>query len=140
MKGGRDMPFRDGRGPAGMGPMTGRGAGFCAGYPVPGYMNQMPGRWFSGFGLGHGGGRGHRNWFHATGLTRWQRGFGAYPYMRGSMSSGVYDDPQYASPVYPQFTQEERVDDLKAHAQYLKGMLDDINKQIESLETVPKAE
>jgi hypothetical protein len=36
-----NMPFGDGTGPAGAGPMTGRAAGFCAGYPVPGYMNPM---------------------------------------------------------------------------------------------------
>jgi hypothetical protein len=39
-----DMPFGDGTGPAGLGPMTGRAAGFCAGYPVPGYMNPVAGR------------------------------------------------------------------------------------------------
>jgi len=39
-----DMPLGDGTGPAGMGPMTGRAAGFCAGYPVPGYMNPVTGR------------------------------------------------------------------------------------------------
>ena len=39
-----NMPFGDGTGPAGMGPMTGRAAGFCAGYPVPGYMNPAGGR------------------------------------------------------------------------------------------------
>jgi hypothetical protein len=33
------MPRGDGTGPAGMGPMTGRAAGYCAGYDVPGYMN-----------------------------------------------------------------------------------------------------
>ena len=38
------MPFGDGTGPAGMGPMTGRAAGFCAGYPVPGYMSSVVGR------------------------------------------------------------------------------------------------
>jgi hypothetical protein len=38
------MPFGDGTGPAGLGPMTGRAAGFCAGYPVPGYMNPVMGR------------------------------------------------------------------------------------------------
>jgi len=38
-----NMPLGDGTGPAGMGPMTGRAAGFCAGYPVPGYMNPAPG-------------------------------------------------------------------------------------------------
>jgi len=37
------MPGGDGSGPAGMGPMTGRAAGYCAGYPVPGYMNPVPG-------------------------------------------------------------------------------------------------
>ena len=39
-----DMPAGDGTGPAGLGPMTGRAAGFCAGYPVPGYMNPVLGR------------------------------------------------------------------------------------------------
>jgi hypothetical protein len=34
-----DMPAGDGIGPAGLGPMTGRAAGFCTGYPVLGYMN-----------------------------------------------------------------------------------------------------
>jgi hypothetical protein len=80
------MPRGNGTGPLGMGPMTGRGAGFGAGYPVPGYRNpgvfgarQMPygapaygtrpgyvaprfgwfGRWLrGGFGLGRGFGRG----------------------------------------------------------------------------------
>ena len=33
------MPRGDGTGPAGMGPMTGRAAGYCAGYNMPGYMN-----------------------------------------------------------------------------------------------------
>jgi len=39
-----NMPRGDGTGPAGLGPMTGRAAGFCAGYPVPGYMNPVAGR------------------------------------------------------------------------------------------------
>ena len=30
--------------------MTGRAAGYCAGFPVPGYMNPMPGRGLSGGG------------------------------------------------------------------------------------------
>jgi len=38
------MPRGDGTGPAGMGPMTGRAAGFCVGFPVPGYMNPVMGR------------------------------------------------------------------------------------------------
>ena len=31
------MPMGDGTGPAGKGPKTGRGLGFCAGYDSPGY-------------------------------------------------------------------------------------------------------
>jgi len=38
------MPRGDRTGPAGLGPMTGRAAGFCAGYPVPGYMNPATGK------------------------------------------------------------------------------------------------
>ena len=51
------MPRGDGTGPQGMGPMTGRAAGYCAGGDVPGYANPMPGR---GYGRGRGGrGRGY---------------------------------------------------------------------------------
>jgi len=47
-----NMPFGDGTGPAGMGPMTGRAAGHCAGYPVPGYMNPaVGGAGFYGAGM-----------------------------------------------------------------------------------------
>ncbi|RLA83694.1 MAG: hypothetical protein DRG31_05855 [Deltaproteobacteria bacterium] len=59
------MPWGDGTGPMGLGPMTGRGAGFCAGFPVPGFMNPMPGRRFFGWGRGWG--------FWATGLPGWAR-------------------------------------------------------------------
>jgi hypothetical protein len=41
-----DMPAGDGTGPLGLGPMSGRAAGFCAGYPVPGFMNPIPGGGF----------------------------------------------------------------------------------------------
>jgi len=44
------MPGGDGTGPAGLGPMTGRAAGYCAGYPVPGFMNPVPGRAAAWFG------------------------------------------------------------------------------------------
>ena len=42
------MPRGDGTGPMGFGPMTGRAAGYCAGYSVPGYMNPIPGGAFRG--------------------------------------------------------------------------------------------
>ncbi len=40
------MPAGDGTGPFGLGPMTGRQAGYCAGYSLPGYINPIPGRGF----------------------------------------------------------------------------------------------
>lgn len=77
------MPAGDRTGPAGMGPMTGRGAGFCAGYPSPGYINPSGGRYLNrGFGLGGGRGFGRgRGMGYGRG---WGRGAGysqpyAYP-------------------------------------------------------------
>ena len=71
------MPRGDGTGPLGMGPMSGRTAGYCAGFGMPGYANPAPGRGFGkGFARGRGsqgGGRGWRHWFYATGLPRWAR-------------------------------------------------------------------
>ena len=36
------MPFGDGTGPLGLGPMTGRGAGYCAGYNCLLYTSPSP--------------------------------------------------------------------------------------------------
>ncbi|MCD6407961.1 DUF5320 domain-containing protein [bacterium] len=68
------MPWGDGTGPLGLGPMTGRAAGYCAGFPVPGYMNPWGLRGF-GFGFGRGFGRGWgRGW--------WWRFYGyPFPYL-----------------------------------------------------------
>lgn len=44
------MPRGDGTGPMGLGPMTGRAAGYCAGFRVPGYMNPI--RFWRGLWLG----------------------------------------------------------------------------------------
>lgn len=52
------MPRGDRRGPSGCGPMTGRGSGYCAGFPVPGFLNSWVGRFrgWCGF-VPFGGGR-----------------------------------------------------------------------------------
>ena len=86
------MPAGNGMGPAGMGPMTGRGAGFCAGYPTPGYMSPYGGRYpYGGFGIGRGRGGGFgRGRGMGFGRGRgWGRGFGygynsPYPYAPAS--------------------------------------------------------
>jgi len=73
------MPGGNRMGPLGMGPMTGRGAGYCAGGGAAG--NIMAGGRFCGFGRGRGnwgsGGRRCRNMFFATGRPGWARFEGA---------------------------------------------------------------
>jgi len=113
-----NMPSGDRTGPMGMGPMTSRAAGFCAGNRAPGYMHTGGGRGFEmgsgcGFG-GRGGGRGWRNMFYATGLPGWAR-------------SGV--------PVTPAPAQELAV--LKEQAEYLGTALENIHKRVQEIETQP---
>ena len=111
------MPGGDGTGPNGMGPMTGRVAGYCAGYVTPGYVN--PGFGY-GYGRGRGGGgRGWRNRYYATGLPGWQRAMPGVPY------AAPYGAAPGA-PVAPAMTPDQQVDALKAQAEYFEGALNDI--------------
>lgn len=65
------MPGGDKTGPLGMGPLTGRGAGYCRGYGMPGYANRWGAAgWGGGYGRG-GYGRGWRNRWFATGVPGW---------------------------------------------------------------------
>lgn len=114
------MPRGDGTGPMGMGPGTGRAAGYCAGYNTPGFANPVSGRGFWRAGRGNwGGGRGRRNMYYATGLPGWAR-FGADPYI--------------AQPYLQQPTPDQELDYLKGHADYLQNTLADITKRIDELE------
>ena len=56
-----------------MGPMTGRAAGYCAGYPVPGYMNPYGGRFGGGLGWGRG-----RGWGFPFRAPLWGAGYAPY--------------------------------------------------------------
>ncbi len=78
------MPRGDGTGPNGLGSMTGRAAGYCNGYSVPGFIN--PG---FGCGFGRGGGRGFHRGFWATGIPGWAR----FP----KFAAAVPSMPAYAS-------------------------------------------
>ncbi|MFH1929298.1 MAG: DUF5320 domain-containing protein [Chloroflexota bacterium] len=129
------MPGGDRTGPMGMGPMTGRAAGYCAGYDAYGYANPVPGRGF-GLGLGGGwrgrggwggGGRGWRRGFYATGLPGWLR-FGYGP---------AWDQPMYAAPYAPyapEVTREQEIEALRGQAEFFKQALDDISKRLGELE------
>ena len=115
------MPRGDGTGPMGMGAMTGRGAGYCAGAGVPGVLNARPGRGFgAGFGFGQrfagrGGGRGRRFGFNATGLPGWMR-FGG-------------DDASYRNP-----SPEAEKQVLKNQASHLQTELDSVRKRLGEIE------
>lgn len=63
------MPAGDGTGTAGWGPMTGRAAGYCAGYALPGFMNPV-----------YGGRRGARAAFPRYGLAPYGYPYGAAAY------------------------------------------------------------
>jgi len=116
------MPSGDRTGPWGLGPMTGRGAGYCAGYSVPGYMNPIPGRGFWGRGrgwFGRGGGRGFRHWYWATGVPGWSAGFGW---------------PGFGYPYAPEPTAQEEREFLQEEAEFLKKQLKDIQSRLSTLE------
>jgi hypothetical protein len=129
------MPGGDRTGPGGMGPMTGRAAGFCAGYPVAGYMNPIPGR---GFGFGRGG-FGHRNLYYATGLTGWQRAAYGYPAWGNYGWAGPYAGTPVSYGTPYGLTKEQETDVLKNQAKYIEEALASINKRIQELDTKKKS-
>lgn len=103
--------------------MSGRAAGFCAGYGMPGYANPASGRGLGmGFGRGRGSGRGfggggwgRRNWFNAAGVPGW-------------MGYGSYAAPYQA----PDAETEKQV--LKSEAKAVRAELEAIDKRLAELE------
>jgi hypothetical protein len=118
------MPGGDRTGPLGWGPMTGRAAGYCAGYPVPGYLNPIPGGGRFGAGRGgfpRGGGRGRafgggRGWGWRSGLN------GYTPY----------------APAYPEPTAEEEKKFLQDEFASLEEALNAVRERISELEKQEK--
>jgi len=88
------MPFGDGTGPRGMGPMTGRGAGYCAGFSAPGFANPIPGRRWLGLGFGRGRSYGYP-YAGSYGVSPSYMGYG-YPYYARGYT------PYYGTP-YPAY-------------------------------------
>jgi hypothetical protein len=103
------MPRGDRRGPEGMGPMTGRGLGFCSGQDSPGYTKGAFGG-ARGMGLGRGFGRG--------------LGFG-----RGYAWRARAD---YTPAV--RYHKGDELEMLKEEAKYLREDLESVNARIEKLE------
>ena len=112
-KGGDNMPRGDRTGPMGQGPMTGRAAGYCAGYDSPGYVNDYPVRGYGrGLGLRRGYGRGRG------------RGYGRN-----------FFAPYYAyAPVKPADIKHS----LENEKKYLETELKEINKRLQELSNESK--
>ena len=117
--------------------MTGRAAGYCAGYAAPGFMNPMPGR-----GMGRGRGMG---WGRGRGMG-WGAGYGWPPAgAQGPYAAGAYGPyaagayapaPPYGAAAYaPPMSQEAELDALRAQADYFTSALEEIRKRTEELES-----
>lgn len=126
------MPAGDRTGPMGMGPRTGRGAGYCAGYDVPGYAHPGPrmglgwGRgWGGGWGGGWGRGRGWRHGYRATGMPFWAR-YGYGP--------AAAPPPQGYAPFDAPGAPDDEIGYLRQQAEWLRESLEAITDRIEELE------
>jgi len=105
------MPRGDRTGPAGQGPMTGRGAGLCGGYATPGFANPLGNRripWGGGWQRGL-----RRGW----GLASSYRGF-------APSASYAVDPP----------TGKLQLLALQSEAEYLGTMLEQVKSQLRNLE------
>ena len=111
------MPGFDGTGPAGMGPITGGGRGFCVA-PASGVRPRPFGRFL--LGRGGGRGRGRRNMYYATGLPGWARAGYGYP----------ASDMGYAQDL----SEKDEAQMLKEEAGLLKEELGAIQERLAALE------
>ena len=115
------MPRGDRTGPWGQGSKTGRAAGYCTGYQVPGFMNPIPGYGF-GRGLRRGRGRGFGRGF-GLGRGRGLRhsGFGrfwGYPYPQETPCS-----------TFQPLTEEQEMDILEEQTKLLEDELNQLMKR-----------
>jgi hypothetical protein len=125
-RGERKMPRGDRTGPSGLGPMTGRAAGYCAGYPVPGFMNSV-----RGFGRGRGRGFG----------LGWGRGYGRgwWKYTPVPMRPLYTDIPVYPQVIQPASPEQEVAalknyqKELEAEKAELEQEMDRINSRIDEI-------
>ena len=105
------MPGGDQTGPMGAGPMTGRGAGICAGTGTPSYTSH-------GFGRGFGRGMGGR------GVGRgWGRGMGAR--FNGGWQNAPVSQP---NPVDERQMLEQEATYLKNQAEQIQNRLNELGE------------
>ena len=125
------MPGGDGTGPMGMGSMTGRAAGYCAGYSAPGYMNPVQGRGRGFFGRGRGVGRG--------------RGFGMGRGFGWRQAGYAYENPYLGNPYAPSYaaptlTSQQEAQMLREDVKAMQDEVNAMNNHIKELESGAGAE
>lgn len=123
------MPRGDSTGPMGMGPMTGRKAGYCVGNNMPGYLNNAGG-WNFGMGFGRGagfgrrggrgGGLGFRNRFVAKSLAS-----------SGGIFATSYSDSDQDPDMEKRFL-NNRVEILQTELDAIKKRLDELTAKGQS--------
>lgn len=118
------MPRGNGTGPDGLGPMTGRGLGFCAGYDLPGYMQGGFGGRRGAYGGYAGYGRGMA-WRRGTGYRGYGPGWGVH-----FRREPIYrqDPPMQVQPY------ENESSFLKEQEQILRTELELIQQRLTKLE------
>ncbi|WP_066633427.1 DUF5320 domain-containing protein [Desulfolucanica intricata] len=105
------MPGFNGTGPRGIGPMTGRGRGYCMSYVEPG-ADFTP-------GLGWGGGRGRRYCYNVSSVPRWAGWRQRFPVQ------AVYAPPS---------NNEQEMELYKEQIKNLEDALEQAEKRIKELE------
>ncbi len=116
------MPGGDRTGPAGYGPRTGRGLGYCSGYDSPGFTRGAP----SSGGFGRGRGRGFGRGFWGRGRGFWRRDYYSDPYY-GPV-------PRYRN-IYPEPSNEEEKSYLE---DMVKGLEEELKAIKERLQEISK--
>lgn len=131
------MPRGDRTGPAGMGPKSGRGAGYCAGHGMPGFASGIPGRGagtnrYAGYAYGQEaggfpgpgrGGRGNRNRFYRTGFFGPWRGLQACETPAGESPTAI--------------SREDKIQSLKDDLQGFTQAAERIRARLAELEKTP---
>ena len=112
------MPRGDRTGPTGMGPRTGRGLGFCAGYEEPGYASPA-------YGFGRRGGRGAGRG-RGAGFGRGAgRGWSVANYGPAGWGTVV--------PTTPAMSKEDEISWLESQARGLQDSLEQLQKRLDAL-------
>ena len=119
------MPRGDRTGPAGFGPMTGRGAGYCTGNAVPGYASPYGRGWGGGGGRGWSRGMG-RNWGRG-----WAYGWGYAPYAYAPPATPW--GPGFVPPWGQGPTREQETEFLKDQQESLRQQVEEIDKRLQEL-------